>query len=117
MQASMSWYFNRSDIWSNDRASRRNMDNEESRKKIKMIHMLAKLGATWLPKDLFFGNWRRSSLIAVNETRLYGREVIWIVSKYNAGNSDSIEELIRTPSIRSPIYQHMDRVNKLLKNF
>jgi hypothetical protein len=40
---SMSWYFdfNRWDIWSTDRTSKRNVDNEESREKIKMIHMSA----------------------------------------------------------------------------
>jgi len=114
---SMSRYFdfNRWDIWSTDRTSKRNIDNEESREKIKMIHMLTKHGAKWLPKDrLEIGEARRSLLKMKPD---YTVEFIWIISKYNAGKREDIEELIRTPSIRSLIYQHMARVNEFLTKF
>jgi hypothetical protein len=114
---SMSWYFdfNRWDIWSTDRTSKRNIDNEASLEKIKMIHMLAKHGAKWLPKDRSeIGDARRSLLKLKPD---YTVEFIWIMSKYNAGKREDIEELIRTPSIRSLIYQHMARVNEFLTKF
>jgi hypothetical protein len=114
---SMSWYFdfNRWDIWSTDRTSNRNIDNEASLEKIKMIHMLAKHGAKWLPKDRSeIGDARRSLLKLKPD---YTVEFIWIMSKYNAGKREDIEELIRTPSIRSLIYQHMARVNEFLTKF
>jgi len=112
---SMSWYFdfNRWDIWSTDRTSKRNMDNEESREKIKMIHMLTKHGAKWLPKDRSEIGEARRSLLKMKPD--YTIEFIWIMSKYNACKREDIEELIRTPSIRSLIYQYMTRVNEFLK--
>jgi len=113
---SMSWYFDFSnwDIWRTDRTSKRNLDNEESREKIKMIHMLAKNGTKWFPKDrLEIGEARRSFLKMKPD---YTVEFIWIMSKYNACKRENIEELIRTPSIRSLIYQYTARVNELLEN-
>lgn len=113
----LSWYFNfnRWDIWSDSRASKRDMDNEEAREKIKMIHMLAKHGAKWLPEDRSqFGDARRSLLKMKPD---YTVEFIWIMSKYNASTRENIEELIRTPSIRSVVHQHMARINEFLNNF
>ena len=80
-----------------------------------MIHILAKNGAKWLPKvGSEIGEARRSLLKMKPD---YTVEFIWIMSKYNASTRENIEELIRTPSIRSLIYQHMTRVNEFLKNF
>ncbi len=94
---SMSWYFdiNRWDIWSSDRTSKRNMENEESREKIKMIHMLTKHGAKWLPKDRSEIGEARRSLLKMKPD--YTVEFIWIMSKYKASKREDIEELIRTP--------------------
>ena len=77
--------------------------------------MLAKHGAKWLPKDRSeIGDARRSLLRMKPD---YTVEFIWIISKYNAGKCEDIEEMIRTPSIRSLIYQHMARVNEFLTKF
>jgi len=113
---SMSWYFDskRWDIWSTDRTSKRDMDNEESREKIKMIHMLVKYGAKWFPKDRSEIGEARRSLLKMKPD--YTVEFIWIMSKYNASKREDIEELIRTASIRSLVYQNMERINDLLKN-
>ena len=74
-----------------------------------MIHMLAKNGAKWLPKDRSqIGDARRSLLKMKPD---YTVEFIWIMSKYNASTRENIEELIRTPSIRSLICQHMNQVD------
>jgi hypothetical protein len=113
----MDWYFDITqwDIWRTDRTAKRNMDNEDSRQRIKMIHILTKNGAKWLPKDRSeIGDARRSLLKMKPD---YTVEFIWIMSKYNASTRENIVELIRTPSIRSLIYQHMNRVNELLRNF
>ncbi len=111
----LDWYFDihQWDIWRTDRTANRNMDNEDSRERIKMIHILAKHGAKWLPKDRSeIGNARRSLLKMKPD---YTLEFIWIMSKYNACKREDIEELIRTPSIRSLISQHQSRINELLK--
>lgn len=113
----LSWYFyfNRWGIWGDNRTPKRDMDNEVSREKIKMIHMLAKHGAKWLPTDRSeIGDARRSLLKMKPD---YTVEFIWIMSKYNATTRENIEELIRTPSIRSVVNQHMVRINELLNNF
>ena len=49
----MNWYFyfNRWDIWNTNRTQQRIMDKEESREKIKMIHILAKNSEKLLPED------------------------------------------------------------------
>ena len=113
---SMSWYFdfNHWDIWRTDRTSKRNLDNDKSREKIKMIHMLVKYGVKWFPKDRSeIGEARRSLLKMKSD---YTLEFIWIMSKYDACKREDIEELIRTPSIRSLISQYTARVNELLEN-
>jgi len=58
-------------------------------------------------KELFNKVWEPDDIV----------EFIWIMSKYNASRREDIEELIRTPSIWSLIYQYMTRVNELLKKF
>jgi len=58
-------------------------------------------------KELFNKVWEPDDIV----------EFIWIMSKYNASKREDIEELIRTPSIWSLIYQYMTRVNELLKKF
>lgn len=112
----MSWYFdfNRWNIWRTDRATKKNLDNEESREKIKMIHMLTRHGAKWFPKDRSEIGEARRSLLKMKPD--YTIEFIWIMSKYDACKREDIEELIRTPSIRALISQHMARINGLLKS-
>jgi hypothetical protein len=114
---SMSWYFdfNPWEVWRRDRTAKRNLDTDQSREKIKMIHLLAKRGVKWFPKDYSqIGDARRSLLKMKPD---YTVEFIWIMSKYSACKREDIEELIRTPSIRSLISQHQQRINKLMKGF
>lgn len=114
---SMSWYsdFNPWDTWRRDRNKKRNLDNDRSREKIKMIHILANHGAKWLPMDRSeIGDARRSLLYMSPD---YTVEFIWIMSKYKACKPETLEELIRTPSIRSLISKHRQRIDQLIVNF
>ena len=80
-----------------------------------MIHLLAKRGVKWFPKDRSqIGDARRSLLKMKPD---YTVEFIWIMSKYNACKREDIEELIRTPSIRSLISQNQQRINERIKDF
>ncbi|MFC1828042.1 ankyrin repeat domain-containing protein [Thermodesulfobacteriota bacterium] len=110
----MSWYFdlNRWDIWRSGRTTNRNLDNKEAREKIKMIHLLTKHGAKWVPKDRSEIGEARRSLLKMKPD--YMVEFIWIMSKYSACKREDIEELIRTPSIRSLISKHSDSVAKMI---
>lgn len=91
------------------------VDDEDlsSRENIKMIHMLAKHGAKWLPNDRSKISDARRSLLRMKPD--YTVEFIWIMSKYKACRREDIEELVRTPSIRSLISQYRSRIDELLK--
>jgi ankyrin repeat protein len=112
---SMSWCFDSWDFWRLNRdinRKNRNIDNQQSREKIKMIHMLAKNGAKWLPKDGSEISDARRSLLKLKPD--YTVEFIWIMSKYNACKREPLEELIRTPAIRAVAYNHLPRINELI---
>lgn len=91
------------------------IDNNRTLEKIKMIHMLAKQGARWVPNDPSEIAEARRSLLRMRPD--YTVEFIWIMSKYNACKREDIEELILTSSIRSLVSTHMTRINELMKDF
>jgi ankyrin repeat protein len=113
----MSWHFDVDswDLWREDRTSKRDLDTDRAREKIKMIHMLVKHGAKWLPNDRSEISDARRSLLKMKPD--YTVEFIWIMSKYKACRREDIEELVRTPSIRSLIAQHRPRIDELLRCF
>jgi hypothetical protein len=113
----MSWYFDVDswDPWKTDRTPNRDLDTDRSRENVKMIHMLVKHGAKWLPNDRSEISDARRSLLKMKPD--YTVEFIWIMSKYNASRREDIEELIRTPSMRSLISQHRSRIDEFLKHF
>ena len=80
-----------------------------------MIHILAKNGAKWFPKDRSEIADARRSLLKLQPD--YTVEFIWIMEKYNACNPESIEELIRTPSIRTLVSSKLSRINELIESF
>lgn len=93
---------------------RKNIDTNRTREKIKMIHLLAKEGVKWIPNGRPEIAEVRRSLLRLKPD--YTVEFIWIMSRYNACHRQDIEELIRTPAIRTLISNHIRRVNELLKN-
>ena len=78
-----------------------------------MIHILAKQGAKWHPEDPTAIADARRSLLKMKAD--YTVEFIWIMAKYQAARRKDIEELIRTPSIRSVISKYSDRVAKVMR--
>jgi len=78
--------------------------------------------ATINRKELYKKVWEDRSQIGDARRSLlkmkpdYAVEFIWIMSKYNASTRENIEELIRTPSIRSVVHQHMARIYELPEN-
>lgn len=110
---SMSWGWSHSsfDPWSRDRKSRK-IDTEDTRDKMKAIHLLAKHGAKWLPKGKAETESARRSFLRL--TSDYTVEFVWIMSKYRACRHDDVVELLRTPSIRSHTATHRARLNELL---
>jgi hypothetical protein len=97
------------------RLSEENIDNWDSRDKIKMIHLLARHGAKWKPKDHRQINEARRSLLKLRSD--YTVEFIWIMSGYGACNREVIEELMRPKTIRTLVSKQEKRVNELMETF
>jgi len=104
----MSWYF---DPYSFTR-EKKNIDTSNSREKIKMIHMLARSGARWEPKDRGYINDARRSLLKMQPD--YVMEFIWIMSEYKACNREIVETLVKTPTMKPLLSKHTSRLNELL---
>lgn len=104
--------------WSFDldhRNPKRDLDTSRSREKLKMIHLLARHGAKWIPADKDEISHARRSLMKMSPD--YSVEYIWIMSKYKACARDNIEELIRTPAIHALVSGHLPRIAELLDSF
>ncbi len=76
-----------------------------------MIHMLVRKGARWEPKDKYDISWTRRSFLKMRSD--YILEFIWIMSEYKACTLDAIEELMRTPSMRSLISRYYSRYSEM----
>ncbi len=97
------------------RDNNRDIDSSRSRETLKIIHILAKNGAKWMPADRSEINDARRSLLKMSDD--YTAEFIWIMSKYDGCSCENIEQLLRTPAIRRHVDRHQSRIDELLKDF
>ena len=86
-------------------------DSHNCREKIKLIHLLAKHGARWVPKDTSEINDARKSLLKLIPD--YTVEFVWIMAKYQACVRPVIEQLLRTPSITRHVAHFQERLTEL----
>ena len=107
---SLPWSFDY-DWFTRDRSSK-DIDTSHSRETLKMIHILAKHGAKWNPADRYEINDARRSLLKMSVD--YTVEFVWIMSKYDGCSRETIEQLLRTPTIRRHIAKHQPRIEELL---
>jgi ankyrin repeat protein len=108
--SNMGWTFDFYSSW-----QRKDIDNPESREKIKMIYLLAENGAKWMPGDRYEVNDVRRSLLKMKSD--YTVEFIWIMSKFHASTRKNIDQLIRTPTMRALLSAHQTRVKELVEFF
>ncbi len=110
----MDWEFPRYDPWTFGTTERknRNIDTENARHRLKAIHLLAKHGARWVPKDQDEINSIRRTLMKMKAD--YTLEFIWIMSLYQSCTREAITELLRTSAIRAVVCWHAPRVTELL---
>jgi hypothetical protein len=97
------------------RGPNKNIDTPRSREKIKMIHLLVKCGAKWIPKNQTEINDARRSLLRMSPD--YTVEFIWIMSKFNGCSREHAEQLMRTPSIRALVSKYHSRIDELMETF
>jgi hypothetical protein len=108
----MSWRFYRN-VWSHGEVVK-NIDSPHAREKMKMLHLLVRQGAKWKPEnESDIGSIRRSLL---KLTADYTVEFIWILSGYKAARPENIEQLIKTPSMKALIADHLQRISSLIQN-
>ncbi len=93
----------------------KDLDTQRTREKIKMVHLLARNGARWEPKNQLEINHVRRSLLKM--TPDYTTEFVWIMSKYKACSKETIEGLFRTAPIRLLVQKHQARLNQLIAAF
>ena len=91
------------------------MDSSSSRETLKMIHILAKHGAKWMPTDRSEINNARGSLLKMKDD--YTVEFVWIMARYNGCSRERVVQLLRTPKIRRHVAQHQPRIDELLEDF
>jgi hypothetical protein len=108
----LQWSFG--SFWS-DRDNNKDIDSFRSRETLKMIHILAKHGAKWMPADRYQINDARRSLLKMSVD--YTVELIWIMSKYDGCSREDIEQLLRTPAIRRHVAKYQSRIDEMLNEF
>jgi hypothetical protein len=111
----MCWSFSFDlDFFSYRNRPRKNIDTSKSQEKIRMIHMLARHGAKWRPRDeTDINNARRSLLKMIPD---YTMEFIWIMSGYNACTREAVEQLIRTACMHTLLSNQTHRVTELIED-
>lgn len=107
----MSWNFN---PWTRTREEK-DIDSHDARESIKMIHMLVRSGAKWEPRDKGEINYIRRSLLKMRSD--YILEFVWIMSEYGACARSAVDDLVKTPAMRSLVSKHSGRLNTLLESF
>jgi hypothetical protein len=92
----------------------KNIDCNSSRERIKMIHLLARHGAKWQPKNNEDFHRARYSLRKMGPD--YILEFIWIMGGYHACSREAVEQLIGAPALKKLISEKRDMVEKLLSS-
>jgi hypothetical protein len=90
------------------------IDTPEARDKIKAIHLLAKHGGRWVPKDKGDINTARRSLLKL--TADYTVEFVWIMAKDKSSKPEFLRALTSTPTMKSHLGRHYARVVELVSS-
>jgi len=101
--------------WFTRERKTKDIDTSRSRETLKMIHILAKHGAKWMPTERYQINDARRSLLKMSVD--YTVEFVWIMAKYACCSRDTVEQLLRMPTIRRHVAKHQPRIQELLKDF
>ncbi len=91
------------------------IDSEEARGRMKLIHVLAKRGARWVPKDKDDIKRARSALTRL--TADYTLEFAWIMSKFGACAKECLKELVGTPNMKAHLLNHQSRLQVILSTW
>ncbi len=94
---------------------KKNIDSDEARERLKQVHLLAQIGAKWIPVD-------RGAMTSVRQSLLklipdYTVEVVWIMSKYQACSLAVVKALLRVRSMTVHIVDYKARLEEILSSW
>jgi hypothetical protein len=93
----------------------RGRDPDQARDILKAIHLLAKHGGKWIPKDKREITEARRPLLGLSPD--YAVEFIWIMSKYQACTPDVVQALLSTPTIKRKVSGYSKRVQEIMSTW
>ncbi len=114
---SMSWDYvpNSSGGFLDGNRGARKADTARTRDHLRAIHLLVSHGAEWKPADKKeIESARRSLLKLVPD---YTVEFVWIMAKHRACTLESVQELLRTPTIKAHTAGHRERLQEMLASW
>jgi hypothetical protein len=111
---SLSWYGGSRRYLSpwEQKPARPNYDSEDARETMKAIHLLAKHGGRWMPKEKREIASARKSLLQMSAD--YTLEFVWIMSKYKSCDLPPVKELLGTPTMKAHTAPKRDRLMQFL---
>ena len=80
--------------------------------RIKMIHILAREGVHWEPRESYEFRDARKSFISQPPGMI--AEFVWIMSTYHSCSKSDLLELLKTPKIKEHISKHQKRIRELV---
>jgi hypothetical protein len=90
----------------------KNVDTAETREKMKLLYLLVRHGARWIPEDPKDMNGIRRSMLRLD--RDYTVELVWLMAKYGACDRAVIEHLLKTPTMRAHVVLDWPRIRELV---
>lgn len=88
------------------------LDSDQSREYMKTIFLLAEAGGKWRPDQYEIKSARKSLTKMIPE---YTVEFIGLMTRFKAARKSDLEDLTRTPSIKSLIKKYRGRIDEQLK--
>lgn len=88
------------------------LDSDRSREYMKTIFLLAEAGGKWRPDEYEIKSARKSLTKMIPE---YTVEFVGLMTRFKAARKSDLEELLRTPSIKSLVKKYRGRVEEQLQ--
>lgn len=91
---------------------RKKVDTEETREKMKLLYLLIRHGARWIPTNPKDMNSVRRSLLGLDPD--YTIELIWLLTKYGACDRSVVEHLLKSSAMRAHVAMEWQKINELV---
>ena len=98
--------------WWMPRDGKKNVDTEQTREKMKLLYLLIRHGARWIPENPKRMNDVRRTLLGLD--RDYTVELVWLMTKYGACERAVVEHLLKSPALRAHVAVDWHRIQELV---